>query len=167
MRTPWFLLLSLALPALARAHPIHTSFAEADYNRTTHTLEVALRVFADDFETTLAARAKKKISLGKTPAAELNALARAYLLECFTVRLRDGKPAELQWIGREHKETTNELWLFFEFALPDGVEGIRIRHAVLGEQFSDQLNSVHLRDGPRQATLLFFPDRGERLVRLK
>ncbi|MES2694226.1 MAG: DUF6702 family protein [Verrucomicrobiota bacterium] len=162
------LLALFALPApLLRAHPIHTSLAEADYNAKTKTLEVALRVFADDFEEALSARAKKKITLEHTPAAEFTALAQAYLAAGFTLRRADGIVAPHTWIGREFKDATNELWLFFEIALPAGLEGTRLRHALLSEQFADQLNSLLLRDGPRSLTLAFLPGQEEKTVRLR
>lgn len=152
--------------APARAHPIHTSTAEADYNRATKQLEVSLRVFADDFEAALSDLAGQKISLEKTPRAELDALARAYLIEHFTVKTRDGTLAPQRLIGRELKDAANELWLYFEIALPAGIDGARIDYTVLRARFADQLNSLHLRDGNRQQTLVFLPKQPEQTVRL-
>lgn len=152
------------LPVLAGAHPLHVSHAEADYNRETNRLEVALKVFADDFEARLSARAGHRVSLEKTPPVEFDALCRAYLAETFVVKSRDGAAQPLQWVGRELKDAENRLWLYFEVALPDGVDGARLRHAVLTDEFSDQLNSVLVREAGRQVTLVFFPDRSEKTV---
>ncbi len=160
------LLALLVSVSSAFAHPIHTSTAEADYNRTTKKLEVSLRVFADDFEAALSDLAGKKISLEKTPRAELDALARAYLIEHFTVKTRDGTLASQRLIGRELKDAANELWLYFEIALPSGVDGARVDYTVLRARFADQLNSLHLRDGNRQQTLVFLPKQPEQTVRL-
>jgi len=153
----------LATPA--SAHPIHTSTAEADYNRESRQLEVSLRVFADDFEAALGDLASRKIALEKTPRAELDALTRAYLIEHFIVKTRDGTLAAQRLIGRELKDAANELWLYFELALPTGVDGARLDYTVLRERFPDQLNSVRVRDGPRQATLVFLPKQPEQTVR--
>lgn len=158
---------ALACPAPARAHPIHRSIAEAVYHRATQTLDVAVRVFADDFEATLSAREKRKISLERTPAAEIDALAHAYLTETFTVKVGDGTPTKPRWVGRELKDAENELWFYFEVPLPGGVEGTRIHHAVLCETFPDQLNSVLVRDANRKVTLVFLPTHGEKLVRFR
>lgn len=153
----------LATPA--SAHPIHTSTAEADYNRESKQLEIALRVFADDFEAALGDLAGKKISLEKTPRVELDALTRAYLIEHFIVKALDGTLASQRLIGRELKDAANELWLYFEIALPGGVDGARLDYTVLRERFPDQLNSLRVRDGPRQATLVFLPKQAEQTVR--
>ena len=152
------------LPLMAHAHPLHLSHAEADFNRATGKLEVALKVFADDLEARLTARAGHRVSLEKTPPAEFDALCLAYLAETFTVKSRDGTPRSIQWVGREFKDAENRLWFYFEVPLPDGVEGARLRHAVLTDEFTDQLNSVLVRDGQRSATLAYFPDRGEKTV---
>jgi len=153
----------LALPALA--HPVHTSTAEADFNRTTRKLEVSLRVFADDFEAALAALAGEAVSLEKTPPATVDALARAYLTAHFIVKNRDGVLAAHHWLGRELKDAANELWLHFAIDLPGGVDGVRVDYAVLKELHSDQLNTVRVRDGPRTRILTFPPGQGERTVR--
>jgi hypothetical protein len=157
--------LALALLCPVSAHPIHRSIAEADYNRTTEKLEIAVRVFADDFEAALSARAGRKISLEKTPPAEVDALARAYLVQHFTVKASEGAALPQEWRGRELKDGESELWLYFEVALPRGVEGAKLHHGVLSDQFRDQLNSVVVRDGPRKVTLFFLPNHGEKTVR--
>ena len=151
-----------ATPTLA--HPIHRSIAEADFNADKRTLQVAVRVFADDFEDALSAHAKKKISLEKTPAIEIDAAARAYLAERFIIKSPDGSLAAQHWIGRELKDAENEVWMYFEVTLP-GIEGARIHHALLSEHFRDQLNSVLVRDGPRKTTLVFLPSHREKIVR--
>ncbi len=153
--------------AVAHAHPIHTAFAEADYNSATKRLEVTLRVFADDFEHALGQLAGAKISLEKSPPAELDALTRAYLVSHFMVKSRDGSLAPQRWTGRELKGADNELWLYFEVELPAGVDGIRVTYSVLQSLHADQLNSLRVRDGARSLTLVFPPTQGERTVRFR
>lgn len=152
------------LPRIAAAHPLHVSHAEADFNSTTGKLEVALKVFADDFEAKLSARTGRRVSFEKTPKAELDARCLAYLAETFTVKSRDGTPQSLAFVGRELNDAENRLWLYFEAPLPGGANGARLRHAVLADEFRDQLNSVLVRDGGREVTLVFFPDRSEKTV---
>ncbi len=153
--------------AVASAHPIHTSFAEADYNPAAKTLEVAVRVFADDFEAALAELAGKPVAFARTPPKEIDALARAYVTAHFTVKTRDHKLASLRWVGRELHDAANEVWLYFEFDLPAGLDGVRLHHALLSDRFSDQLNSVRVRDRGREVTLTFLPRQPERPVEFK
>ncbi len=150
--------------AASRTHPIHTSFAEADYNPTAKTLEVAVRLFADDVEAALAGLAGKPVSFARTPPKEIDALARAYTTAHFTVKTRDHQLASLRWVGRELHDAANEVWLYFEFDLPAGLDGVRLHHALLSDRFSDQLNSVRVRDRGREITLTFLARQAERLV---
>ncbi len=124
-------------------------------------------MFIDDFEAGLSAFAKKPVVLGRTPAEEFDGLTRAYLTEKFTVRTPDGARAALIWVGREVKERDNELWCYFEIALPGGIEGCRVHHNALGEQFPNQINSVRVRDATRRVTLVFLPKTTEKTVRFR
>lgn len=153
--------------AIVSAHPIHTSLAEANYDAPTRTLQVALRVFADDFEAALTSQEKRKISLARTAPDEFEALTRAYLSQHFTVKSSAGTAVPLRWVRREWKEAANELWLYFDAPLPDGVEGAVIHHALLREEFSNQINSVQVRDGERRTTLVFLPSHREKRVKFR
>jgi hypothetical protein len=155
-----------AVPNL-HAHPIHTSVAEVDYNRTSQKLEVALRVFLDDFEVALSALAGRPVTLATLSKADFDTLARAYLTAKFTVRRPDGALAPHEWVGREIKAADNELWLYFEIPLATGVEGARLHHALLGEHFPNQINSVRVRDHGRLATLVFLPRQTEKTVKFR
>ena len=155
-----------AVPPLA-AHAVHTSVAEADYNAATRRLEVSLRVFIDDFEAALSVHARRRLALATTPPAEFDAITREYLKATFTVRTPDGQLAPLLWVGREVRDAENELWFHFEVPLPGGVEGCRVHHRALGEQFPTQINSVRVRDGQRRVTLVFLARQTEKTVRFR
>ena len=102
-----------------------------------------------------------------TPAAEFDKAAQAYLADKFTVKTSDGKPAPHRWVGREAKADANELWFYFEVPLAGGVEGARLHHNALGEQFPNQINSIRVRDAGRQVTLVFLPTQTEKTVRFR
>ncbi len=155
------------LLSAAHAHPIHTSLAEADYNRTSRKLEIALRVFADDLEAALGERAQTRVNFLKTPPAEFVPLLRAYLGERFVIRAADGRAVPHEWIGHSLKDAANEIWLFFEFTLPAGLDDATVHHAVLAERFSDQLNTVQFRDADRRTTLVFLPSHGPKRIRFR
>lgn len=151
----------------AAAHPIHASYAEADYRPETGKLEIALRLFTDDAEAALTARAGRKIAFGRTPAAELDALLRACLRDWFAVKSADGLLRPLTWVGRELKDAEQHLWIYVQCALPGGVAGARVHHRVLREVFSDQLNSLRVRDygvTPARQISLLFPSDAEQVV---
>jgi hypothetical protein len=146
----------------AGAHPVHTSYAEADYRPASGKLEIAWRLFTDDAEAALSRRAGRTLSLALTPAAELDAALLAYVRAAFVVKTPAGETATLTWVGREITDAGQHLWIYFECALTGGPERARLANRGLREVFSDQINSVRVRDHSatpaRQATLLFLND---------
>jgi hypothetical protein len=150
------LLLLLTLAPLASAHPIHTSYAEADFRPETKKLEVALRVYPDDLETALTARAGKKITLEHTPPPSFDILLLDYLRATFLIHAADGTTPTIHLVGRELKDRDQHLWIYFECSLPSGLAGTRLSHRFLRDAFPEQLNALRL--GKNGTTALFFND---------
>jgi hypothetical protein len=163
----WLVWVSAAVALLsccptAHAHPVHTSYAEADYRPASGKLEIAWRLFTDDAEAALSRRAGRPVAVARTPAAELDVLLLAYVRATFAVKTPAGVPATFTWVGRELADAGQHLWIYFECALSGGPERARFANRGLREVFSDQINSVRVRDHSttpaRQATLLFLND---------
>lgn len=146
-------LLILTLAPNASAHPIRSSFAEADYRPETKKLEVALRVFPDDLETALSAHAGRPISLARTAPPAFDLALLAYLRATFLLRAADHTAPVLHLVGRELKDHDPHLWIYFECQIPGDLTGVRLSHRVLRDAFPEQLNA--LRVGQKGQTLLF------------
>jgi hypothetical protein len=159
--SPLFFALAIAA-APASAHPIHTSYAEADFRPETKKLEIALRVYPDDLETALTTRAGKKITLERTPPPAFDILLLAYLRATFLIRASDGSTPALHLVGRELKDRDQHLWIYFECTLPGGLAGTRLSHRFLRDAFPEQLNA--LRVGKNGTTALFFNDAEKELA---
>jgi len=151
----------------ASAHPVHTSYAEADYRPASGKLEIAWRLFSDDAEAALSRLKGRAVSLAQTPAPELDALLVAYVRAAIAVKTPARAAVTLTWVGREVVDGGQHLWIYVECVLPGGPERARVAHRGLREVFGDQINSIRVRDHSttpaRQATLLFLND-AEQLV---
>jgi hypothetical protein len=113
-------------------HPLHVSTSQLAVDTTTAWLRI--RMFKDDLELALAARAGVE-SLGLEPSAEHDALFLDYFNEAFGLRLNGTEP----------------------------IRGIEIRNEILYEQFRDQRNIVRVLHVPTETrkTLYFAaPDGG-------
>lgn len=139
-----------AVPAL-QAHSFHASLAQADYNGETHALEFSLRLFSNDLERALTARAGHEVKL---ESKEADALAAAYLAEKFTVSA-DGTPVAIRYVGKE--AGVHETWLYFESRLEKAPAKLSIAHTLLHEWFEDQVNSVIVGHGEGRVTVTFTP----------
>ena len=158
-----FVALFLGLTAVAHAHALKLSVTEATYNRDSGRLELAVRLYADDLEEALTKATGKRVAVDKpeslTPAAD------AYLRKHLKVKSADGVAQELTWIGAE--VTTTHVWLYCDVALPGGLIGATFSVTFMHELFSDQLNSLQLRDGEFKQNLIFVGGTGEVTVRPK
>ncbi len=153
------LVLGLVFVASLNAHPFHASATEATFNRETGLVEIGVRLFPDDVELALTHFAGKKIVLEKTPATELDALLLAWLDTQLSFSPAKGQPGHLTWVGKEFK--TDHIWLYVTCPLPGGLVGTTATNRVLRAEFSDQLNSVKIRDGDFRATLLFTDEKAK------
>ncbi|HEX8336095.1 MAG TPA: DUF6702 family protein [Pyrinomonadaceae bacterium] len=142
------------------AHKYYTSLAQVEYNAEAGSVEVSLRVFADDLEAALTRRAGRKVSLDRTKDAE--ALVLAYLRDTFEIRNRDGETKALKWVGMELR--SDIAWLYVEAEMPEGLAGARLRDHVLFELFEKQVNTVSVRYPGAKADLVFARGDGERAV---
>jgi len=142
----------LLLPAaistvLATAHQYHFAHLDANWNSRAKTLEVTVRLHADDLEQVLRQRAGRPLELDRDPRAEQ--LACAYTLE--TVAL---ERARLRCLGMQ--VARHSATLFLEAAA--GAPPVRARFRSFAADFADQINTVqlltdHQRTGPAVAFL--------------
>lgn len=159
----WFPVFFLGLATLARAHPLKLSVTEANFNRETGRLELAIRFFSDDLEETLSKDAGKRVPVDKPDA--LAAAALAYLKKHLHIVSADGAAQTIEWVGAETDKT--HIWFYCEAPLPGGVVGARFNVTFMHELYPDQLNSLQLRDGTFKQNLIFVRGTGETTVRPK
>lgn len=141
------------LPSRIYAHKFHASFARMNYNNQEQSLEITLRLFADDLENILSKRANRHIHIGKTEDAPH--LTLAYLQESFELRGRDGRIKQLQWIGMEPEVDT--VWIYIETKVREDVGELSVRNRILFDLFDDQLNVMHISYNGTAADLVFKP----------
>ncbi|HEV2863560.1 MAG TPA: DUF6702 family protein [Pyrinomonadaceae bacterium] len=144
----------------ARAHKFYASLAQVEYNAETGTVEVSLRVFADDLELALTRRAGREVKLGRTKDSDR--LVAEYLREKFELKNRAGETKELRLVGVEVER--EEAWLYFEAEMPEGLAGARLRDHVLFELFAKQVNVVDFKWTGGKSDLVFVRGDGERAV---
>jgi hypothetical protein len=151
-------LLGCAAARPAAAHKFYTSLARVEYNAGEKTVEVTLRVFADDLELALKRRAGREVRLDRTKDADR--LVLAYLRDTFVIRNRDGESKTLRWVGMELR--SGVAWLYVEADMPEGLAGGRLRDHVLFELFREQVNTVSVSYPGARGDLVFVHGDGER-----
>lgn len=138
-------------PRVDAAHKFHASLTQIEVNSTAKTVEVAIRVFADDLEEALTRRSGHRVRL--ETASDFDELALAYVASTLKLVAPDGEPLTLRWIGKE--VAVDVVWLYVEAPLAGRLDGGRLETSLFFDLFDDQVNTVNLKDGKRRATLTF------------
>jgi hypothetical protein len=143
-----------------RAHSIHQSNGEMEWNAATRKLEVSLTLFVNDLELALIRHTERELRFEKTPPEVLDAQIRQYLAKTFVVSTAADQKAELTWVGRELDADTQKsdeptVTLFFEVCLPEGLQGSTLQLTLFTELFADQLHLMTFRRGEQKTSWQF------------
>ncbi len=136
----------------AEAHTYHASIMDVRYNPAKQQLEVALKIFTDDFEKALSMGQPAPVTLDQLPKDRLNALANAYLRRTVRFGTKPGETLPLQLLGVQKESDAH--WVYFTVKPPKPIKGFYLQHRLLLDSFEDQMNIVNLEaNGKKQSTL--------------
>jgi hypothetical protein len=135
----------------AAAHKFHASFTRIERNAETKSIEITVRVFADDLEAILSRREKRRIQADQIPDAEK--VVGGYVRERLQVRDGDGAEISLSWVGMEVK--VDSVWIYVEGKSPGGLQASTVVNTLFFDLFDDQVNTVSVKDGDRRGELIF------------
>lgn len=153
----WLLIFSGLLPA-AR-HPLFISVTEMNYNQVDRNLEISCKIFADDFEKTLASLSHTKVDLTSPPdKAAADKMVAAYVKAHLQLKL-DNKPVTLEFVGYEKE--SDAIWSYFQVShTATAPKKIDVVNSILYESYDKQINLMHVSvAGNRKSTRLNYPDK--------
>ncbi|MBL7843991.1 MAG: hypothetical protein KF846_06185 [Cyclobacteriaceae bacterium] len=127
----------------APAHPIHISVTEIEFDEKEKELEIMMRIFADDLETSIRVdRNEPELNLlHPTNGQTTDQLAKAYILKRLSVSL-DGKPQKLNYLGSELDG--DALIFYIQVTQVKSWRSITIMNSVILETYDDQSNLIHV-----------------------
>jgi hypothetical protein len=132
----------LGMFSLAGPHPLHVSVTEINYDERDKALEIMVRIFADDLETTMRKRQNiPDLDITKPEGTSLDEMMQEYLQQSLAVSL-DGKSQTIKYLGNERD---GEAFVFYvEIPRVKKWKKISVSNSVLTETFDDQSNLVHV-----------------------
>jgi hypothetical protein len=143
-------------------HKVHVSVSQLEYNQKAQSVEIVLRVYADDLENALSQHAKRQVKLDPATANKDKRVAEtvmAYLRDSFQLKDKAGRAVRLNWVGMEWQ--TDMYWLYVEGKMPavpansNALEGAQLKNRVFSELFDDQVNIVNAKIQNKQFGLMF------------
>ena len=139
------------------AHPLYISVTEMEYNATEKTLEIACKVFTDDFEKGLAKANEAKVDMyNPKDKALLEKQIADYIRKHLLIKV-DGKPLTLEYVGYELEEQST--WSYHQVSkLTAPPKKVEVHSSIFYELYDKQINIVHMSSGgSRKSTKLDYP----------
>ncbi len=132
------------------AHPIHMSFTEIRPSSSANTVELSVRVFANDFSAAAARYTRTELGADSLIGGG-NGFS--YLLANFRMIGRDAKPIALVPCGAIR--VGDMLRFCFRANIASPRNTVRISNSIMTELFHDQVNVVQTLAGNKRASRMF------------
>ncbi|UOG73909.1 hypothetical protein MTX78_17525 [Hymenobacter tibetensis] len=143
----------LAATLTAWAHAYHASIMDVRYNAQKQQLEIALKVFTDDFEKALSTGRPAAISLDQSPKPLVTQLTTDLLRKSLAFGTKPGEMLPLQLLGMQKESDAH--WLYCTVKLAKPTTSLTLRHSLLLLTFPDQMNIVNVEAGGKKQSTLF------------
>lgn len=154
------MIVSVAAPSVAKAHPLHSTITELTEDRARGVVRAIIRVFADDFGTAVT-RSVRGRALPAGPQRDAAALA--YAVSAFGFTDRAGRTLQMRSCGT--RRTADLLWICVEATSAEGLAPLKVRNAILCDLFDDQVNVIQgAVAGVRRSILFTKGDRAKALT---
>jgi hypothetical protein len=140
----YFILLLFLLLGVnsVNAHPFYVSICQIDYNEETKSLEIAVKIFADDLLLGLENAGKTKIYLGEKKE---DVKADEYIFDYLSSQYRfmvNNEKANLTFVG---KELDNDVvWTYLEIENIVSLNTIDVKCTLLTEVLESQSNIIQV-----------------------
>jgi hypothetical protein len=147
----------LVTPMMFFLHPFYVGVTEMQHNSTDHTLEISIKLFIEDFETSLNKNGSTTVDLAAPrDPAKANQLVADYIRQHFQIKL-NGKPVKLEFVGYEKEKEA--AWCYFQVNNVNEVSKLEVSNSLLYDSFDKQINLIHVTvNGQRKSTKLSYPD---------
>ncbi|MEO1310294.1 MAG: DUF6702 family protein [Pseudomonadota bacterium] len=153
---------ALAAPE-AYAHQLKAGLVRVLFNGRTGLIEVMHRYYAHDAEHAVERLFGPGADI-RSVEADLKRFS-AYVVERFGLADAGGGPISLRYLGEEFDGPF--LWIYQDAPLPDGIEGLRVRNAVLHDVWEDQTNLVNIEGRGETLSATFAKGEGARKLLFK
>ena len=137
---------------LGKAHPFYVSICQVDFNKTNQSLEISIKVFADDLLFGLKNVGVSKIYLGEEKE---NPNADQYIFDYIKSSLKfkiNDTPKEYSFIGKEME--ADVVWIYMEITNISELKKIEVDCKFLTEVLESQSNIIQFNNNDGIKSLL-------------
>jgi hypothetical protein len=133
----------LATGLIALLHPLYISMVDINHNAKDKSLEISVRVFTEDLETTLQKQTTTKVDVTH-PAnkAFIDKLISTYVQKKLQLTV-NGKPAPFNYVGYEIQDES--VWAYFEIHNVPVLNKLNVNCSLLYDFQDRQMNIIHVK----------------------
>lgn len=141
------ILLHILTSLLFALHPFHVSVMSVDHSPEEQSLQITLKLFADDLEEAMNKPAFKPANqpyidvLNPPDEQQLNKNIDRYLSEHLLLTV-NGEVVHAQFLGKEIEELA--MWCYLEAKAVNKIEHLTVKSTIMTDTFDDQVNIVHV-----------------------
>ena len=140
------------------AHPFHSSIISLKFNDNLRSIEITMRVFANDLEKTLNQINDLNIIIDNDDDVQnVDSLIFNYIDKTIFLSINENE-CDLSWIGKEFE--TDIVWLYLEILdIDKKIKKISAENRFLFSSFEDQLNIMNFYVHGKQKTVMTHKDK--------
>ena len=140
------------------AHPFHSSIVSVEFNDNSRSIEITMRVFANDLEKTINQTYNSNIIIdNEDDKKDVDSLIFNYINKTIFLSINE-EEYDLNWIGKEFE--TDIVWLYLEILdIDKKIKKISAENRFLFSSFEDQLNIMNFYIHGKQKTVMTHKDK--------
>jgi hypothetical protein len=120
-------------------HPVHVSVTNLDLDPGSGTMDLSIKLFADDFQDLILHRysVQLRITEQEKPQDEIDAVNR-YIEQALQVEINDKSATGFEFV--ESRLNEEAIWLYYTYDHGSRIRKVGIRNTLMLEKFDDQTN---------------------------
>ena len=148
----------LCLFGFSFSHPFHSSIISLKFNDNSRSIEITMRVFANDLEKTINQINDLNIIIDNDDNMQnVDSLIFNYIDKTIFLSINENE-CDLSWIGKEFE--TDIVWLYLEILdIDKKIKKISAENRFLFSSFKDQLNIMNFYIHGKQKTIMTHKDK--------
>ena len=148
----------LCLFGFSFSHPFHSSIISLKFNDNSRSIEITMRVFANDLEKTINQINDLNIIIDKDDNMQnVDSLIFNYIDKTIFLSINENE-CDLSWIGKEFE--TDIVWLYLEILdIDKKIKKISAENRFLFSPFEDQLNIMNFYIHGKKKTVMTHKDK--------
>lgn len=132
----------LLVSFVAKSHPFYVSICEIEHNSENESLEISLKVFANDFEEGLKKSGTGQLFLGETrEVLNADSLIFSYLQTHLKFKVNQAD-VNYAFVGKEMED--NVVWIYLEIVGVKELSTFQVSNRILMDSIKEQQNIIQI-----------------------